>query len=167
MTEAQVTETRETLPGLGGVLVEDVQRVVDEAGQRRASAAARDRKICVCGHPVRSHSGQPGQMLCKPTKMECPCPSVQPVLRVRDTRKFVWVTTGPGASHALALGLAQTIAKNLEYEWLVELRCFACEEENDLLSPVAVTAGGAVSHHPEKVNGLLCPRCFGQLKSDD
>jgi hypothetical protein len=151
------------VPGFGFSL-EDAAGVLEEARARRRRVEDRDARICVCGHPVRSHTGYPGSQLCKPAKMECPCREAVGVLTAQDTRQFLWATTGAGPRHALFKGVLASIEKGKTWEWIEGAqRCRVCEEETEKVIPAAVTPHGGVVQRPEKMNGLLCPECFRKL----
>jgi hypothetical protein len=151
-----------------------VDAIIDESNKRREAAASRDKRVCICGHPVRAHTGFAGRALCKPTKMECPCRTAEPVLLVQDTREFLWATTGPDEKHALALGIRKSQLKGKKVEWIDGVpSCRICEKSGneERLVPCPVTAGGQVATWPEKLNGLLCAECIeriaGRLESEN
>lgn len=143
-----------------GIPLDDVLSATAEA---RAERGPRDGRICVCGHPATRHIGLQGEMVCKPTRMECPCRAVEVVLETSDTRNFLWRTRGYGADHALAQGLGSAERKGVEYDWVEGvLRCRACGAHGVELLPCAVF-GNKVRREPARTNGLLCRECVDRV----
>ena len=118
----------------------------------------RDGRICSCGHPVARHAQLSGIVLCKPTRMECPCKSVRPVLDCSDVRPFLRKTAGPGPMHALGRGIAAALEKNLKVNWLIEMKCDRCKKEGPV-SPVPVTQSGFSVDYATGFDALLCREC--------
>jgi hypothetical protein len=120
--------------------------------------AERDGRICICGHPVGRHTNIAGIVLCKPTRMECPCKSVRPVLECDDVRPFLRKTSGSGAMHALGRGIAAAHERGKNVAWLVEMKCDRCQKDGRL-SPVPVTKQGVASNEATGYDALLCAEC--------
>lgn len=136
---------------------------------RAAGIGGRDGRICACGHPVSRHyeSVVTRDHVCRPTRMECPCRDLLPVLVTSDTRQFLWKTEGAGAGqHALSRGLAAARVKGAVVELLeAGSTCRSCGAEEVSLRPVAVAGTDIMklSGKPEKRNGLLCEDCVRKL----
>lgn len=118
----------------------------------------RDRRICLCGHPMARHTNLSGMVYCKPTRMECPCKKPRPVLEVSDVRPFLRKTSGAGPLHALGRGLAAAAAKGIEVRWLVEMKCDRCGKAGPI-SPVPVTQRGIAVNEATGFDALLCADC--------
>lgn len=154
-------EIEPQVTGQGFALVDfDYEDVVAGEAELVASGrrSGRDKRICVCGHPLGRHTQVSGMVFCKPTRMECPCKAVRAVLQVEDTRTFLRKTEGSGALHALGRGLkaAQDAGKNVE--WLIEPKCDRCGEVGPI-SPVAVTQRGIIVNSATGYDALLCRKC--------
>lgn len=132
-------------------------RSVDERLSRR-QGRLRDGRICGCGHPVSRHTNVSGIVYCKPTKMECPCKRIRPVIEVSDTRSFLRKTEGGGVYHALTRGLQAAVASRHKIEWLVEEKCDRCGVEGKV-APVPVTSNGVAMHEATGYDALLCKTC--------
>lgn len=125
----------------------------------RTRPAVRDGRICLCGHGVGKHVEVGGIVLCKPSKMDCPCKTLRPVIDAEDTRPFLRKTQGGGAMHALTRGLAALAETGKDADWIVDLVCDRCGEENESLAPVPVTKDGRATVAATGYDALLCPTC--------
>lgn len=153
--------TEEKVTGQGFALMDfdyDEAAAAEEelvtSGRKRSG----DRRICVCGHPVGRHTQVSGIVFCKPTRMDCPCKSLRPVLKAEDTRNFLRKTEGPGALHALGRGLKAAHDAGKNVEWVVEAKCDRCHVEGPI-SPVAVTQRGVIVDVATGYDALLCRKC--------
>lgn len=149
-----------------GLTLDEV-READET--LRGRPKERDGRICICGHPVNRHTVTSGVVLCKPTRMECPCRKVRPVLDVSDTRAFLRKTAGPGPEHALSRGLRGLTdgrqgagGAERSAEWVVDLECDRCGG-NTRVVPAPVTSSGNVVHEPTGYDALLCAECLAEV----
>ena len=133
-----------------------------EANDSLAQRGPRDQRVCLCGHAVSRHTEIAGIAMCKPSKMECSCKKMRPVLRVTDLRVFLRKTDGSGPMHALGRGMATAVARGVGIEWLVEAKCDRCGAEGPM-SPVAVTQAGHAASHDTGYNALLCGECRTQI----
>ena len=138
---------------------EDVTNAKKELGRKKR--LDRDNRICVCGHPVARHDTTYATY-CKPSKMECPCKKVRPVLQVGDVRCFLRKTTGAGVFHALGLGLQAAVERGFSVHWLIDMKCDRCGKEGSL-SPVPVTANGIAQEQATGYDALLCPTCRAEV----
>lgn len=129
-----------------------------EANDDLAERGPRDQRVCLCGHAVGRHSEYHGIVQCKPSKMDCACKKVRPVIEVSDLRVFLRKTDGQGPMHALGRGMAAATKKGIEIKWLVEAKCDRCENEGPI-SPVAVTSTLHASNYDTGFNNLLCANC--------
>jgi len=118
----------------------------------------RDGRICACGHPMARHTNLGGIVLCKPTRMECPCKNTRPVLDCSDVRGFLRKTAGAGPMHALGRGVQASLSKNVDVKWIVEMRCDRCKTEGPV-SPVPVTKSGISVDYATGFDALLCASC--------
>ena len=121
-------------------------------------ATNRDGRICLCGHPMARHTNAGGAVYCKPTRMECPCKNLRPVLEADDVRPFLRKTGGSGPLHALGRGLQASVTKQISVAWLVEMICDRCKTEGPV-SPVPVTQRGIAVSHATGYDALLCKDC--------
>lgn len=120
----------------------------------------RDRRICVCGHPVARHAEYAGVLTCKPTAMRCPCRKVRPVLEADDIRTFLRKTEGSGMLHALTRGIAASVSSGKKVEWTVALNCDRCgQSEGRKVMPSVVTQGGRITNTATGYDVLLCNVC--------
>lgn len=120
----------------------------------------RDRRICICGHPVARHAEYAGVLTCKPTAMRCPCKKVRSVLEADDIRTFLRKTEGSGALHALTRGIAASVSSGKKVEWSIPLKCDRCgESEGRKVMPSVVTQGGRMTNHPTGFDVMLCDVC--------
>ncbi len=126
----------------------------------RQDRNARDRRICICGHPAGRHSEYAGRVSCTPTRMVCPCRLMVPVIEVADTRPFLRKTQGYGSAHALMSGLSGLIEKGRDWDWLPGFPvCTKCDAEGVSVYPIAIDPSGRPSIQPEARNVLLCASC--------
>jgi hypothetical protein len=84
----------------------DLNEVLEIDSVLRTRPAKRDGRICLCGHGLSKHQDLGGYILCKPSKMDCPCKKIRAVIDTDDTRPFLRRTSGAGPLHALSRGLA-------------------------------------------------------------
>lgn len=137
----------------------DLDEVLEMDSVLRTRPTQRDGRICICGHGVAKHSNLGGLVSCKPSKMDCPCKKVRPVLDAEDTRPFLRKTQGGGSAHALSRGLASLISNGKEAIWIIDLKCDRCGEESNSLSPVPVTQSGTAVNEATGYDALLCLKC--------
>lgn len=137
----------------------DLDEVLEMDSVLRTRPAQRDGRICICGHGVAKHSNLGGLVSCKPSKMDCPCKKVRPVIDAEDTRPFLRKTQGGGPMHALSRGLASLISNGKEATWIIDLKCDRCGEESQGLTPVPVTQSGSAVSEATGYDALLCPKC--------
>lgn len=122
-----------------------------------------DKQICACGHPVARHTDTYGVVYCKPSRMECPCKRIRPVLWSANMRRFLRKTEGPGPAHALARGIVECVKRNEEVEWTIDLVCDRCKKQSDRLVPTPVTQSGYAQNQPTGYDALLCRECLEQV----
>jgi hypothetical protein len=137
----------------------DVDEVIAIDSTLRTRPAERDGRVCLCGHSLTKHTEVGGIVMCKPSKMDCPCKKARAVIDAEDTRPFLRKTQGAGPMHALSRGLAALIQSGKEAEWIIDLVCDKCKKSNDNLSPVPVTKDGRSSEMATGYDALLCPKC--------
>jgi len=138
--------------------------VIQVDSNLRTRPAKRDGRVCLCGHGVSKHTivevpGRETISSCKPSKMDCPCKKVRPVIDVEDTRPFLRKTMGSGSMHALSRGLAVLAESGKSADWIVDLVCDRCEKKSDSLFPVPVTKDGRIATDATGYDALLCPKC--------
>lgn len=130
----------------------------------RTRPQKRDGRICLCGHGVTKHYvNELGIVSCKPSKMDCPCKKVRPVIDAEDTRPFLRRTQGPGPYHALTRGLAALAESGKSADWIIELECDRCNQKTDNLSPVPVTSNGFAASEATGYDALLCFPCRDEV----
>jgi len=137
----------------------NMDEVLEMDSVLRTRPAKRDGRICICGHGVMKHTELGGMVNCKPSKMDCPCKKIRPVLDAEDTRPFLRKTQGGGPMHALSRGLASLLSTGKEAEWIIDLKCDRCGKESDTLIPVPVTQSGVAVTEPTGFDALLCQNC--------
>lgn len=124
----------------------------------------KDDRVCVCGHKMSNHSKtSTGLVSCVPSRLQCPCNRMHPVLRSDNLRPFMRKTTGHGVLHALVLGLTKAIEIGATVEWIENpTRCEKCKEEASV-KPVCVTKQGYKTTESVGWDSLLCDKCFKEL----
>lgn len=136
---------------------------VDEALEAdelmRTRPAARDGRICSCGHSTGRHQDYAGTTTCTPSALRCACKTFRPIIDVSDTRAFLRKTEGSGPLHAFGRGLGVAISKGVQVEWLIDMQCDRCKKENVKLTPVAVTQHGVAVTYDTGFNAMLCADC--------
>ena len=103
---------------------ESDMKLVDEA--LRQSPRRNDKRICICGHPVSRHNETTKK--CRPSRFDCPCQRLHPVIEVPDTRYFLSRSNGSGEKHALTRGIflaRKGMGEDFDSRasWLVDLIC--------------------------------------------
>lgn len=139
-----------------GMTTEEVS-AIDSALRTRPQK--RDGRICLCGHGVTKHLVTDGIVTCKPSKMDCPCKKVRPVIDAEDTRPFLRRTQGSGPRHALSRGLAALAESGKDANWIIDLTCDRCMVSTPNLVPVPVTPTGFATSEATGYDALLCPTC--------
>jgi hypothetical protein len=131
---------------------------------RKAGRTDRDKRVCICGHSISSHQKfDGGLVLCTPSRIDCRCKEVRPVIKVSDVRLFIRKTLGPGPEHALSRGMLASIERGNSVEWIVELKCDRCGTEGPV-SPTGVTQSGIVVYDQDTgLNALLCQECRTEI----
>lgn len=134
---------------------------------RGAELARRDGRICICGHPMARHKDEAGVgiIFCRPSRLSCKCQTPYAVIEVRNTRPFMFRTTGLGLEHALQAGIFRCREKGIEITWLVPQQCEreGCDSTlgvqavplSDRMKPVA---------QESKINALMCVGCRAGLE---
>lgn len=150
-----MTTAKDALEAMGM----NVDEVMEIDSVLRTRPSARDGRICLCGHGVSKHQVFSGRVVCKPSKMDCPCKKVRAVIDAEDARPFLRRTQGGGPMHALSRGLAALAASGKDAQWIVDLECDLCHEHSDNLVPVPVTANGFATDEATGYDALLCPTC--------
>lgn len=152
-----------------GITQADVDRYVT----KKKAGTRRDQRVCVCGHSAGSHfdlSGEErpvdtlgiGEVGCQSGKVPCSCGEFKWVLTMPNIRSFIQKTTGPDHDHALAKGLASSMARGLKPEWREGIRCFYCKrppEEAGRLIPIAYNERGGEAFRSTPDNRLHCAEC--------
>jgi len=135
-----------------------------EASEALKTTRAKDDRICVCGHKISNHStSSSGLISCVPSRLQCPCKRIHPVIRCDNLRPFMRKTDGHGVRHALVLGIAKAIEIGATVEWLENPTvCERCGQAARV-KPVCVTKQGYLV--PESVgwDSLICDECFKGL----
>lgn len=135
----------------------DMAVITDNANKQRGKV--RDNRICICGHGMSRHKEIAGEIMCKPSRLDCPCKAPRAVLEVDDTRAFLRKTVGGGAMHALSRGLSALIMSGKSAEWIVDLKCDRCGKVDEIVTPVPVTKSGHAMSYPTGYDALLCQEC--------
>lgn len=154
-----MTSARDALEAMGM----NVDEVMEVDSVLRTRPPQRDGRICLCGHGISKHQSFSGRVVCKPSKMDCPCKKIRAVIDAEDSRPFLRRTQGGGPMHALSRGLAALAASGKDAQWIIDLECDKCHEYSDNLVPVPVTANGFAAEEATGYDALLCPSCREQI----
>lgn len=124
----------------------------------------KDRRVCVCGHPMSYH-GQVGEIsVCTPARGRCRCTKSRAILKTTNLRKFMYTTEGVGVNHALGKAIASCRADEVEMVWLDEggvVKCDICLEV--VLEPIPVAVDVAFdrpSGMSTGVDKIICMGCY-------
>lgn len=154
-----MSSAMEALKALG-ISVEEALEVNQQ--ERKRFAEKKDRRICLCGHPVKQHmTNGDGSYTCTRAKVYCPCRKIDVALEAEDARLFMFKTAGPSARHALVRGIAASIEKNKEVTWVMDRVCFMCGVlDGRTVVPVPATKDGRFMHEGEgPLTALVCEEC--------
>jgi hypothetical protein len=149
------TDASDALRALG--IDPDSAIQTDNALKDRSSD--KDKRVCLCGHGMSKHKEIAGVVMCKPSRMDCPCKKSRAVLDVEDTRVFLRRTVGGGMMHALSRGLSALVSSGKSATWIVELKCDRCGSVDEIVSPVPVTQSGHATTYATGYDALLCQSC--------
>lgn len=152
---------------------------VDARDTRQKKGGPKDRRICMCGHPINRHKIHMTQenpkgipwvegeipitgMLCRINAMNCSCKEPMPVLKVTDARSFLRTTEGAGPAHALIRGI-KDLMPNATYEWLIDIECKKCgvSGAEEQIQPVPLTKlrKRTVDGRSHGYDRFLCLKC--------
>lgn len=143
-----------------GISVEEAVEVNQRERQRFADK--KDKRICLCGHPVKQHmSNGDGTYTCTRAKVYCPCRKIDVALEAEDARLFMFKTAGPSARHALVRGIAASVEKDKDVTWVMERICFVCGvDDGRTVVPMPATKDGRFLREGEgPLNALVCEEC--------
>ena len=140
-----------------------LDEAVDGDNSLLRSTGNKSKMICVCGHPASRHTSTAVYVYCKPTRMECPCKKIRPVLEAEDLRCFLRKTAGSGSMHALTRGIAASAQKKKKVRWAIDLECDRCKKQVNRLIPTPVTQSGIAVDHPTGYDALLCEECLDKV----
>ena len=122
----------------------------------------KDRRVCVCGHPMSYHGAVGDLEVCTPARGRCRCAKSRPVLKSVNLRKFMYTTEGVGVAHALGKAIAACRADEVEIEWLDGgPKCDICLDSIEEPIPVAVdVAFDRPSGQSTGVDKIVCMGCY-------
>ncbi|WJZ48440.1 hypothetical protein [Actinomycetia phage DSL-LC01] len=140
-----------------GMTVEEIE--MHDSKQSRSD----NKQICSCGHPIARHTETHGLVYCKPSRMECSCKRIRPVVVTSNLRRFLRKTEGRGAMHALSRGILECVKRDEEVEWIVDLVCDRCKKAAERLLPTPVTQAGIAVNYQTGYDALLCPSCAEEV----
>ena len=146
-----------------GITLDEAEKADKSTREVSRREKYRDITICLCGHGSSRHIVVGGTVFCKPSRMECPCKKLRPVLEGSDTRKFLRKTTGGGALHALTLGILAHIQEGKSVKWIVDLKCDRCGKNDNNVVPVPVTQHGHAVGYATGYDALLCRECRAEV----
>lgn len=121
----------------------------------------RDKRICICGHPINRHKTNiRGRLECKPNSMYCKCKTERPIIEVSDTRVYIQKTLGHATGHALLRGMQRAYEKEHTIKWLTEPQCDLCGLHAPTV-PMIVTEDGKLAGHDIDTGRylLMCRNC--------
>jgi hypothetical protein len=140
---------------------QDELELIDKAV--RQPPRRNDKRICICGHAVSRHDKE--TKVCKPSRLECPCKRLHPVIDVPNTRYFLSRTMGSGEKHALTRGIflaRQAMGEDFDERatWLVDLKCENPECQKDTkLYPLMCDTDLFRLYDSDKDQGVTCFYC--------
>ena len=147
-----------------GIELEELQDV----GAALQREAPKDSRVCICGHSMNKHTAVNGYVLCKPSRMACPCKAVRLVLTSTNVRPFMRKSLGSGTSHALMQGLRKAIELDAEVSWIEPPSCDYQKDgtkcgSTDQVVPCLITQNGFHTDEPTGYDVFLCPSCRENL----
>lgn len=137
---------------------------LQDVGNALAVRPIKDSRVCICGHGINKHTNINGYVLCKPSRMNCPCKVTRPVLTCSNIRPFMRRSLGSGSSHALMQGFRKAIELNAEITWIEPPTCdyqkngVKCGSTNQVV-PSLVTQNGFYTTEPMGYDVFLCIEC--------
>lgn len=158
----QVSDSdRENIDALAalGIDSEEAIQIADEL----RTVARRDDRICICGHSVSRHKEASGFVSCKPSKYDCPCKKIRPVIKTDDVRYFMRKNHGDGMAHALVSGIATAQKNKATVEWTIDLACDKCGTPGKVTVVCVTQNGYKDSTANSGYNALLCDTCYGEI----
>jgi hypothetical protein len=147
-----------------GIELEELQDV----GAALLKEAPKDSRVCICGHSMNKHTAINGYVLCKPSRMACPCKVVRPVLTSTNVRPFMRKSLGSGSAHALMQGFRKAIELDAEISWIEPPTCdyqkngIKCGS-TDQVVPCLVTQNGFYATEATGYDVFLCVSCKENL----
>lgn len=161
-----------------GYKPEDINEAIRLAAEAatRVKEAARDDRVCVCGHAAKAHTSESdsdyhkevarrGGFKCKPSVMVCPCVDFYPVLTSTNVRKFLYKTQEGQNLHALTRGIQACLdgvkAGTIQVDWIEGVRCAVCKRTDGAFIPIAVDMKGNEVDKPSPLNAIIHPECRG------
>jgi hypothetical protein len=142
-----------------GISLEEAQEADEAVRSKTRRELDRDISVCLCGHGSARHMVVHGAVFCKPSRMECPCKKLRPVLDCDDVRMFLRKTTGGGTLHALTLGILAHAEAGKSVKWTIDLGCDRCGKNDKNVVPVPVTQSGMAVGYATGYDALLCREC--------
>lgn len=122
------------------------------------------KSICLCGHGVSRHVYvSSNYKVCMVAKGYCGCQQVIPLVKVKDTRTFLFTTTGYGPKHALIRGIRAYELKGHAVKFVRPPLCMGCGATSGPLHPVALTPSGMASDTPYGRNVIACSDCLRKI----
>lgn len=119
--------------------------------------------VCICGHSMKAHLGDP--VVCAPGRMFCPCKVPREVIQTSNLRPFMKKTQGASALHALGQGMHGALSRDAKIEWVVDQSCDRCGSTDSVVPAAIDTYNGKVAGEATGVDKLICKKCYIELGS--
>jgi|LauGreDrversion4_1035100.scaffolds.fasta_scaffold02376_8 hypothetical protein len=147
-----------------GIELEELQDV----GAALLREAPKDSRVCICGHSMNKHTAINGYVLCKPSRMTCPCKAIRPVLTSTNVRPFMRKSSGSGSAHALMQGFRKAIELDADISWIEPPTCDYQKNgtkcgSTDQVVPCLVTQNGFYTTEATGYDVFLCISCKESL----
>lgn len=122
------------------------------------------KSICLCGHGVSRHVYVSSDYkVCMVAKSYCGCQTAIPLVKVKDTRTFLFTTTGYGPKHALIRGIRAYELKGQAVKFIRPPMCMGCGTTSGPLHPVALSPTGMAANMPYGRNVIACSNCLRKI----
>lgn len=161
---AYTDEQREKIAMIEKMTGLPIDTLLDYNENIKTSRKAPDNRVCLCGHSVNAHNAFEGVVDCRPSKYQCPCKKLKPVIQVENLRIFIRRTSADTRGHALTLGMLESIKRNFKFEWLIDVACDRCGETDGRIGPCAVSRDGIISYTATGYDAMLCQNCQDQWR---
>ena len=124
-----------------------------------------ERQVCSCGHTIkRHHFYRENQFRCSTGQMRCRCKHIRPVFEIQDSRYFMRKTFGPGAKHALMMGLYEHQRAGKTATPLYKFACEKCNTSSERLTVAPFTEEMMIVPRDAEYSFFLCDGCLSRQR---